>query len=253
MSLCDDCIKGASHEGNPEGTFEKIDGINCYIATPTGYYAKDKAILFLTDVFGPNLVNAQLLADGFANNGYKTVIPDYFFGDAIPPHMLSGGALHPSFNKQEWFQRRDLVQIRDALNKVITALKAEGVTRFGATGYCFGARFVFDLAFDNIIHVSVTAHPSQLKVPDDLEKYFALAKAPLLINSCSNDSQFPHEAQVKADEIFGDGKFAPGYVREYFDGCIHGFAVRGDMSDPKAKAGKEGAFQKSVLFFQSHL
>jgi hypothetical protein len=42
---------------------------------------------------------------------------------------------------------------------------------------------------------------------------------------------FPPEAQAKADEIFAG--FAPGYKREYFDGCTHGFAVRGDLSDPK--------------------
>lgn len=27
----------------------------------------------------------------------------------------------------------------------------------------------------------------------------------------------------------GDGKFAPGYQRTYWDGCVHGFAVRGDL------------------------
>jgi hypothetical protein len=30
-------------------------------------------------------------------------------------------------------------------------------------------RLVFDLAFENITHVSVVAHPSGLTVPDDLE------------------------------------------------------------------------------------
>ena len=51
----------------------------------------------------------------------------------------------------------------------------------------------------------------------------------------------------------GGGKFAPGYKREHFDGCSHGFAVRGDMSIPKVKAGKEGAFKASVEWFQKHL
>ena len=36
------------------------------------------------------------------------------------------------------------------------------------------------------------------------------------------------EAQKLADEIF-IGKFTPGYERTYWDGCTHGFAVRGDM------------------------
>ncbi len=32
----------------------------------------------------------------------------------------------------------------------------------------------------------------------------------------------------------------------YYEGCTHGFAVRGDLSDPKAKAAKEGSFEKTV-------
>ena len=61
------------------------------------------------------------------------------------------------------------------------------------------------------------------------QEYAEKAKAPLLINSCETDQQFPLEAQAKADEILGGGKFAPGYERTYWDGCTHGFAVRGDM------------------------
>ena len=31
------------------------------------------------------------------------------------------------------------------------------------------ARYVFDLAFENVNHVAVVSHPSLLKIPDDLE------------------------------------------------------------------------------------
>jgi hypothetical protein len=86
-----------------------------------------------------------------------------------------------------------------------------------------------------------------------LQKYFATSKAPLLINSCTYDSQFPLDSQAKADEIFGDGKFKPGYKREYFEGCTHGFTVRGDLSQPEVKAGKEGAFKASVEWLLEHL
>lgn len=57
----------------------------------------------------------------------------------------------------------------------------------------------------------------------------AKSKNPLLINSCETDSQFPPEKQKIADELLGGGKYAPGYERTYWDGCSHGFAVRGDM------------------------
>jgi len=136
MSLCDDCVKGVRHEGSPEGKFEKISGVDCYIATPRGDYAKDKVVLCLTDVFGPQLVNTQLLADGFASNGFKVVVPDIFDGDCWPADALTGGA--PHFNMQEWFPKHGSDQVRKPIDTVIAALKADGVARFGATGYCFG-------------------------------------------------------------------------------------------------------------------
>lgn len=39
------------------GTFETFDGIKTYIATPTSDYPKDKAIFFISDVFGHALNN----------------------------------------------------------------------------------------------------------------------------------------------------------------------------------------------------
>ncbi|KDR67622.1 hypothetical protein GALMADRAFT_257847 [Galerina marginata CBS 339.88] len=244
MSFCEHCVKGVIHEGTPKGKFEKIGGVDTYVATPTVDYPKDKAILFLTDVFGPQLINAQLMADGFAENGFKTFVPDYLNGDPIPPDALNPGS---DFDIMKWFPGHTQGKTRPPLDKVINALKEQGITTFGATGYCFGGRYVFDLAFDNVIKAGVVAHPSLLQVPADLEKYVASAKAPLLINSCPVDSQFPPESAAKADEILG--KFAPGYKRNHYEGCTHGFAVRGDMSDPKVKAGKEGAFTETVEWF----
>ncbi|KAG6825847.1 hypothetical protein H0H92_002195 [Tricholoma furcatifolium] len=267
MSLCKDCVSGKPvfivleawltmimsgviHDGEAQGKWEDINGVNCYVATPSVEYPKDKVILFLTDVFGPQLINNQLLADSFANNGFKVIVPDYLHGDPIPPTALGPGS---TFDISVWFQKHGSAETRAPLDKVLAALKEQGVTGIGATGYCFGARYCFDLAFENIIQVVSTSHPSLLQVPADLEKYLAVSKAPLHINSCTIDQQFPIESQAKADEILGNGKFAPGYKRDYYDGCTHGFAVRGDLSDPKVKAGKEGAFKGTVEWFIQYL
>ncbi|KAG1738862.1 Alpha/Beta hydrolase protein [Suillus paluster] len=249
MSLCKHCIQGVRHEGEPLGKLETIGGVPCYVATPAVDYPKDKVILFLPDVFGIELINAKLLIDDFGNNGFKVVGIDYLNNDALPADALNS----PTFDLGKWFGGHGADKTRPPLDKVIAALKEEGVTKFGATGYCFGGRYVFDLALENVIQCAVTSHPSLLKIPDDLKKYLADAKAPLLINSCETDQQFPIAAQAQADEILGNGKFAPGYKREYFPGCTHGFAVRGDMSIPEVKAGKEGSFKASVEFFLEHL
>ncbi|KAH6916279.1 dienelactone hydrolase endo-1,3,1,4-beta-D-glucanase [Coprinopsis sp. MPI-PUGE-AT-0042] len=248
MSLCADCIKGVRHEGTPSGKTEQLGGVLSCVAIPEGDYAKDTVILYLPDAFGIQLINNQLLVDDFARNGYKVVAPDYFHGDPAPDDAFNPGS---TFDVHKWFVNHTQEKTRPTLDKVITALKEEGVTKFGATGYCFGGRYVFDLAFDNIIKVGATSHPSLLKIPEDLEKYVATSKVPLLINTCTVDTQFPLEAQAQADKIF-EG-FAPGYKREYFEGCTHGFAVRGDLSDPKVKAGKEGAFEATVKWFQARL
>lgn len=71
-----------------------------------------------------------------------------------------------------------------------------------------------------------------------------------MINACEVDQQFPREAQAQAEEIFGksklqaDGKFKqmymlitafskvpsdPSLIYSYWEGCTHGFAVRGDL------------------------
>ncbi|KAI3616946.1 dienelactone hydrolase endo--beta-d-glucanase [Moniliophthora roreri] len=253
MALCDDCIKGVTHEGTPSGQWQKIGGVDCYVATPDGDYPKDKVILFLPDAFGIQLLNNQLLVSDFAANGFKTVAIDYFCGDPVPADIMSPNYSGPPFNKETWFANHGPAQVRPLVDDVVQALNEDGVTQFGATGYCFGGRYTFDLAFGNITKVSVVSHPSRLTAPDDLEEYLRRSKAPLLINSCTVDAQFPLKAQAKADEILGDGKFSPGYKREYFDGCTHGFAVRGDLRDPKVKAGKEGAFKAAVGWFKKYL
>lgn len=42
------------------GKWEKIGGVDCYVNVPTMEYAKDKALLYISDVFGPQLVNHQV-------------------------------------------------------------------------------------------------------------------------------------------------------------------------------------------------
>ncbi|KXN86725.1 Protein AIM2 [Leucoagaricus sp. SymC.cos] len=248
MSLCKDCVTGVRHEGTPEGKIETVNGVKVYIATPKVDYPKDKALLFLTDVFGLDLINNQLLADDFARNGFYTIIPDYLNGDPLAPDAFS----KPDFNIADWFKNHMAEQTRPPLDKVIAWLKGNGVKEFAATGYCFGARYVFDLAFDGFIKASVVSHPSLLNVEEDMGKYVKEVKAPLLINSCTHDTQFPLEAQAKTDAIFADEK-APLYKRVYFGGCTHGFAVRGDLKDPKVKAGKEGAFRAAVEWFMEYM
>ncbi|GJJ11189.1 hypothetical protein Clacol_005421 [Clathrus columnatus] len=242
MSFCEDCVKQVVHDGTPRGTIQTIGGITTYVALPSGDYDKTKAVLFLTDIFGLTLVNNK--ADAFADNGYATYVPEYLNGDAFPADG--------DFSKLgEWFANHTAVQTRPPLDAVINKLKEEGITSFGATGYCFGGRYVFDLSFENIIKASVVAHPSLLQVPGDLNDYVEKSKAPLLICAAEEDGQYPVESQKIGDTIFA--ALGDNYKRAYFPGTSHGFAVRGDLSNPQVKAGNEGALKEAVSWFKKHL
>jgi len=48
-----------------QGKWEKIGGVDCYVGTPTCEYPKDKAILYLADIFGPQLINAQVRSPSY--------------------------------------------------------------------------------------------------------------------------------------------------------------------------------------------
>ncbi|KZV70953.1 alpha/beta-hydrolase [Peniophora sp. CONT] len=247
---CENCVKGVRHEGTPEGTYSEIAGVKCYVATPSDEYDKTKVVLYLTDAFGIELLNNRLLADDFARNGYKVIAPDFFEGEPVHENLFEDPELRANFDFMAWIGRHSPAHNLTRVKGVINALKSEGVTHFGATGYCYGGRVIFDLVYAGELNAGATSHPSLLSI-EDLEKYSSSASVPLLINSCEIDEQFGSEKQAKAKELFKDYK--AGFSMPYFEGCTHGFAVRGDMSDPKVKAGKEGAFKNTVEWFKKYL
>jgi len=46
--------------------------------------SKLDTIILLTDIYGPDYVNTQLVADEWSKAGFKVVIPDLFVGDPVP-------------------------------------------------------------------------------------------------------------------------------------------------------------------------
>ncbi|KAI0287121.1 alpha/beta-hydrolase [Russula brevipes] len=247
MSFCQDCLKGVRYEGEHEGTYETINGIKTYVSTPKTDYPKDKAILYLSDIFGLQLPNNPLLADDYARNGFKVYAPDLFDGDSIPGDALNSGDLSIFWN---WLPKHTPEDTLKRVLRVIEGLKEQGVTIFGATGNCYGARLTFDLASENIIKAAVVAHPALVEA-SHVDTYIAKSKVPLLVNSCEFDPLFPTEMRVATDEKFAN--FAPGYRCNYWEGAHHGFAARGDPNDPPMKAAKEGSFKSSVEWFRKYM
>ena len=173
------CTVGVKHEGQAKGQMKNIGNSESILITnssspkkltsPVSTYfsypeSKDTstAILILTDVIGHEYINAQLIADQFAANGYYVVMPDLFEGDPIPLNRPD------DFDIMKWLttsgpsKGHTFQQVDPIVDAVIKDMKQnQGVKKIGAVGYCFGAKYVARfMTGGKGVDVGYMAHPS---------------------------------------------------------------------------------------------
>ena len=84
MSLSSCCVSGHLHSGTPKGSEQTIAGLPTYV---TGE-SKGKTVVFVTDIFGYKLNNVRILADEYADQGFRVLIPDLLDGDYVDEGLL---------------------------------------------------------------------------------------------------------------------------------------------------------------------
>jgi dienelactone hydrolase len=200
-------------------------------------------------VIGHQFINAQLIADQFAANGYFVVMPDLFEGDPIPLNRPA------DFDIMQWLQKSGPEgkghgpgQVDPIVEKVIKEMKSSmGVKKIGSVGYCFGAKYVARFAAEGKgIDVGCMAHPSFVDA-DEVKKM----RAPLSIAAAETDQIFPAEKRRETEDILKEHDI-PYQICLYSD-VEHGFAVRADMSNKRAKFAKEAAFLQHVQWFDEYV
>jgi len=129
----------------------------------------------------------------------------------------------------------------------------------GAAGFCWGGQWVVELCADRVkaangkslVDVGYTAHPSRVKVPDDIEKVVK----PLSVAACEHDRQLPKPAAEQTRDIL-EGKTAKGkgvgvaHEFVWYEGAHHGFAVRASEEDKKQAAKGEMAAKQAIEWFK---
>lgn len=90
------------HSGNPLGSISIQHGLRTYVSLPSSadkgkaegqVGQKQDTIILISDIFGIDLVNSKLVADEWAGQGYKVLLPDFFEGDPIPESLLQVNSL----------------------------------------------------------------------------------------------------------------------------------------------------------------
>ncbi|OAA58487.1 dienelactone hydrolase [Niveomyces insectorum RCEF 264] len=249
-----------AHSGTPVGHEEVHNGYTMYVTKPTNWTATaarrntTRAVLYLTDVFGIQLAENKLLADSFARAGFVTVAPDLFGGHPAPGDINVPGFNTTAFlaahgaNQTDPIVAAGLAYLRDTL----------GLSRIGATGYCYGGRYAFRaggplLGTANttagagaVAHAVFAAHPSMLS--DD---EIAAIQGPASVAAAENDSLMPPARRGEITALLQ--KTGQAYSFSVYGGTSHGFGVRVNVTDPRQKFAKEEAFFQAARWFSTWL
>lgn len=234
------CTVGVKHEGTAVGEIKNIGNISTYFS-----YPKDRsthnAILIITDVIGHKFLNAQLIADQFAANGYFVVMPDLFYGDTVPLNRP------PSFDLMGWLQNHLPTHVDPIIETVLKEMRGQiGCKRIGGVGYCFGGKYVCRFLKEGRLDAGYTAHPSFVE-REELEGIMG----PLSISAAETDQIFPAAKRHETEEILL--KMNVPYQINLFSDVQHGFAVRTDISKKREKFAKEQAFLQAVAWFNEYV
>ncbi|KAI1483639.1 alpha/beta-hydrolase [Daldinia eschscholtzii] len=241
-SVPEDCpptgVSVIAHSGDPVGKEQIHEGINMYV---TGN-ASDVGVLYLTDVFGIQLLENRLLADSFGRAGYLTVAPDLFNGTPAPGDING----RPDFNVTKFLDDHRPEVTDPIIETAIDFLRTKlGVKKVVATGYCFGGRYTFRfLAEGKGVDVGFAAHPSLL---EDAE--ISALKGPASIAAADADDMTPPARRSQIEALLLETGFP--YSLALYGGTQHGFGVRANVSDPKQKFGKEEAFFQAIRWFNA--
>lgn len=235
------CTKVVFHTGEPTGQVITLAGLPTYV---TKNYSTEstKFLVIFGDIYGYKLINTQLVADTFASLlGYPVIMPDILNDDPF------------DFTKEEigiWFARHPVDGTIETMKKFFQEFQKihQKIDFIAGVGYCFGAKYLSHyLTKDSFLpfDVGAFAHPSFVS-----EEELAAISKPLIISAAETDSIFSVELRQKSESILREAKIH--YQIDLFQGVEHGFAVRGDLSNPVVKYAAEKALTDQVAFFKFH-
>jgi carboxymethylenebutenolidase len=214
------------------------------------------AVLIWTDILGLRPVFREM-GRRLAAEGYVVLVPNPFYRNAKAP--VVDGAF--DFSKPE--DRAKVMPLAAALTADANILDAKAYTAFldaqpqtdkkkkmGVQGYCMGGPLTFRTAatISNRIGAAATFHGGGLVTdkPDSPHLVIPQMKAEVLCCVADNDDKRDPAAKDKLKEAF-----AAAHIKatvEVFDGCDHGWTVRG--SQVYNEAGAERAWTESTALYK---
>lgn len=175
-----------------------------------------KAVIVIHDIFGWQLPNTRYMADMIAGNGYTTIIPDFFVGQA-PWDPSKDWATFP-----EWVKTKNSGNTDKEVDVVLKYLKQQcHAQKVGIVGFCWGGVAVHHLMMK---YTELKAGVSVYGIIKDSDDLHGL-KNPTLFIFAENDAVIPLEQVSLLTQKLKDGCKVE-YQIKTFSGQTHGFVHR---------------------------
>ncbi|KAJ4304488.1 hypothetical protein N0V90_000014 [Kalmusia sp. IMI 367209] len=231
------------NEGVSIGELKNVSGIQIYHSYPPGRASYDKAVLFVTDIFGVPLPENQLLADSIAANDFLVIMPDLFNGDAVSVDEQEAG-----LNLTEWLTRHRPQEIDQILNSTITYMHNElKAKKIGGVGYCFGGKYIPHFLTElGGVDAGFIAHPSALT-----QMEIEAVTKPLSIAAGTLDEAFNLTAKSLAERTLLSNNVT--FQSNLYSWAPHGFAVRANQSVPQQAYAKQASFLQAISWLDEWL
>ncbi|WFC93836.1 carboxymethylenebutenolidase [Malassezia brasiliensis] len=227
----------------PKGSMEKVAGIDTYV---TGDKSSQNAIICVYDIFGfwdTTKQGADLLAESMKT---KVVMPDFLREhpwpiDGFPPRDEQEGK---KFG--QWLETIGNIseRVKD-VKSVSEALKADGASKVGLYGFCWGGKVASQLAGANSPFAGVAMiHPAFIAPEDAKSLSVPVAFFPSKDEPQNDVDGFWNNLKSAHPELLEKSQF------KYYNENHHGFAAaRANLEDKSNYFAFQDVYTRLADFF----
>lgn len=243
---------------SPQGIKTTANSVEIYAAGKSR--CDGKAIIIFPDIWGWDSGRTRRFADLLAD------VTDYVIVPKLLSPTIEGGTdddgLPPNFDlgaRPEvwgWLSQFSYSTMKPKTDELINYLVSKGISRIGILGFCYGGYLAAHVAaeYSDIVSCIVSPHPS-IHAEEGLfgGNNLALAQrvlCPTLLLPAAGDPPSYLPGGEVFDAIVSN---APASKSILFPDMQHGFASRGDLSDPNTNRDVLIATELIVQFFREHL
>ncbi|KAF2712029.1 hypothetical protein K504DRAFT_464129 [Pleomassaria siparia CBS 279.74] len=290
---CPDCFRGGKATGEPQGSIATLYDVETYVAGTPSSTTSQSTIIYYTDAFGLALVNNKVLADAYAlATGFRVLVPNVIPGGPMSPDVMPimdqvmapvslfdvRGQVSRVFNVFRamtyfvpFFYRAFPSSKASFTNSVDYARKVKAElpdgAKLGVAGFCWGGYQSINMCSlpaveggnGRLVDAQFCAHPSGLRVPDDIVNAVTKFKSAVAIAHAKDDFGLPTKNVEEAEAVLrqkagsGDGENGFHYEIKVYEGVGHGFAVRAKPESPEEADGADEAKAQAIAWFKEWL